>query len=110
LADIFFYYGGERAAKKVARAVVEKREEEKFETVSQLTTLLEKELGFLYKRKKIHPATKVFQALRITVNDEIGHLKKVLAGGLKVLKSGGRIVVVTFHSLEDKNVKKIFRS
>jgi len=109
LADIFFYYGGERASKKVAKAVVEKREEKRFQKVSDLVNLIEEEIGYFYKNKKIHPATKIFQALRITVNDEIGNLEKVLKDGAESLKSGGIISVVTFHSLEDKTVKKIFR-
>ena len=109
LADIFFYYGGERASKKVAAAIVEKRVEKEFQKVSDLVDLIEEEIGYFYKNKKIHSATKIFQALRITVNDEIGNLKKVLIDGVESLKSGGIISVVTFHSLEDKNVKKIFR-
>ena len=79
------------------------------ETVSDLTDLIELEIGHLYKTKKIHSATKIFQALRITVNDEIGNLQKVLHNGISSLRSGGIISVVTFHSLEDKHVKKIFR-
>ena len=109
MADIFFYYGGERASKKVATAIVEKRVEKEFQKVSDLVDLIEEEIGYFYKNKKIHSATKIFQALRITVNDEIGNLKKVLIDGVESLKSEGIISVVTFHSLEDKNVKKIFR-
>lgn len=109
LADIIFYYGGEKAAKKISTAIVKKRLEKKFKIVSDLVELLENEIGKFYKNKKIHCATKTFQALRITVNDEIGHLKKVLQDGLEVLKKDGRLVVVTFHSLEDKVVKKILR-
>lgn len=109
LADIIFYYGGEKAAKKISGAIVKKRLEKKFKIVSDLVELLENEIGKFYKNKKISCATKTFQALRITVNDEIGHLKKVLQDGLEVLKKDGRLVVVTFHSLEDKVVKKILR-
>ncbi len=109
LADIFFYYGGERASRKIAKAAVERRKEKAFKRVGDLVELIEKEIGHFYKNKKIHPATKIFQALRITVNDEIGHLEKALKEGFEVLGSGGIVVVVTFHSLEDRKVKKIFR-
>jgi len=109
LADIFFYYGGEKASRKIAKAIILKREEKLFEKVIDLVELIEKEIGHFYKKKKIHPATKIFQALRITVNDEIGHLKKVLIDGIDVLSSSGIIAVVTFHSLEDRNVKRIFK-
>jgi 16S rRNA (cytosine1402-N4)-methyltransferase len=71
--------------------------------------LIESEIGIFYKNKKIHPATKIFQALRITVNDEIENLKKTIYEGVEILKSRGIFSIVTFHSLEDKVVKKIFR-
>jgi len=109
IADIIFYYGDERAARKIAKAIVEQRKEKKFQKVGDLVELLEKEIGHFYKNKKIHPATKTFQALRITVNDELGNLKIALKKIIKFLKSGGRFSVVTFHSLEDKIVKEIFR-
>jgi 16S rRNA (cytosine1402-N4)-methyltransferase len=108
LARIFWEYGGEREARRFARAIVRERETRRFETTGQLAALIEK----LSPRrgKKTHPATKVFQALRIAVNDEIGSLKTGLAGALKVLKPGGRLVVITFHSLEDKVVKDFGRA
>ncbi len=109
MADIFFYYGGERASKKVAAAIVKKRDQKEFKIVSDLVELIESEIGYFYKNKKIHSATKIFQALRITVNNEIENLQKVLTDGVESLKSEGIISVVTFHSLEDKTVKKIFR-
>lgn len=109
LADILFYYGGEKASKKISKAVVKKRKERKFEKVSDLVELIEKEIGIFYKNKKIHPATKIFQALRITVNDEIENLKKTLINIVDVLEKKGRLSVVSFHSMEDRVVKKIFR-
>jgi 16S rRNA (cytosine1402-N4)-methyltransferase len=109
MADIFFYYGGEKASRKVAKAIVERRGEKDFEKVSDLVELIEEEIGYFYKNKKIHPATKIFQALRITVNDEIENLKKTIKEGVDVLKEGGIFSIVTFHSLEDKVVKNIFR-
>lgn len=109
IADIIFYYSDERAAKKIASAVVKQREDKPFETVKDLVDLLEKEIGHFYKHKKIHPATKTFQALRITVNDEVGNLKIALKDVMRNIKKGGRFSVVTFHSLEDKITKKIFK-
>ncbi len=109
IADILFYYGNERASKKLASAIVKKRKEKKFERVGELVDLIELEIGHFYRHKKIHPATKTFQALRITVNDEIENLKKVLNEGIDCLSEGGKIAVVSFHSLEDRVVKKIFR-
>jgi 16S rRNA (cytosine1402-N4)-methyltransferase len=109
LADIFFYYGGERASKKLSAAIVEQRVLKDFVKVSDLVELIESEIGYFYTNKKIHSATKIFQALRITVNDEIGNLQKVLNDGIDSLEKDGIISVITFHSLEDKNVKKIFR-
>ncbi len=108
LARIFWELGGEREGRRFARAIVREREMRRFETTGQLAALIEK----LSPRrgKKTHPATKVFQALRIAVNDEIGSLKTGLAGALKVLKPGGRLVVITFHSLEDKVVKDFGRA
>lgn len=85
------------------------RSEREFKIVSDLVNLIEEEIGYFYTHKKIHSATKIFQALRITVNDEIGNLQKVLTDGVGSLSKDGIISVVTFHSLEDKTVKKIFR-
>ena len=107
LAKIFFEYGGERDSRRMARAIVHDREQRKFTTTRQLAELIER----ISPRhgKKSHPATKVFQALRIAVNDEIGSLERGLAGALKILKPGGRLAVITFHSLEDRVVKQFGR-
>jgi 16S rRNA (cytosine1402-N4)-methyltransferase len=103
LAKIFWEYGDERESRRFAKAIVHDRALRKFETTKQLAELIER----LAPRhgKKAHPATKVFQALRIAVNDEIGSLKKGLAAAVKILKPGGRLAVITFHSLEDRVVK-----
>jgi 16S rRNA (cytosine1402-N4)-methyltransferase len=108
LAKIFWEFGGEPQARRFARAIVHDREKQRFESTRQLAELIER----LAPRhgKKTHPATRVFQALRIAVNDEIGSLAKGLAGGLELLKSGGRLVVITFHSLEDRAVKDFGRA
>jgi 16S rRNA (cytosine1402-N4)-methyltransferase len=102
LAKIFWEYGGERDSRRMARAIVHDRVQKKFGTTRQLAELIER---LSPRRGKAHPATKVFQALRIAVNDEIGSLKRGLDGALKILRSGGRLAVITFHSLEDRVVK-----
>lgn len=108
LAKIFWEYGNERDSRRFARAIVHDREARKFETTRQLADLIER-LAPRYG-KKAHPATKVFQALRIAVNDEIGSLNRGLEGALKILKPGGRLAVITFHSLEDRVVKEFGRT
>jgi len=108
LAKIFWEYGGERESRRFARALVHDREERKFATTRQLAELIER----LAPRagKKAHPATKVFQALRIAVNDEIGSLRRGLESAVKLLQPGGRLAVITFHSLEDRVVKEFGRA
>jgi 16S rRNA (cytosine1402-N4)-methyltransferase len=104
LADIFYHYGEERRARAVARGVIEKRRKVRFETTAQLADLV---AGFVRSEPGgMHPATRVFQALRIAVNDELGELARALHAAERVLKPGGRLVVVTFHSLEDRIVKQ----
>jgi len=104
LADIFFHYGEERRARAVARAVIEKRRQGRIETTAQLADLV---AGLVRAEPGgLHPATRVFQALRIAVNDELGELARALHAAERVLKPGGRLAVVTFHSLEDRIVKQ----
>jgi len=107
LAWIFWELGGERESRRFAKAIVHDRAQRKFETTRQLAELIER----LSPRhgKKAHPATKIFQALRIAVNDEMGSLKHGLAAAVKILKPGGRLAVITFHSLEDRVVKEFGR-
>jgi 16S rRNA (cytosine1402-N4)-methyltransferase len=108
LADIFFHLGDERRSRAVARAIVARRSEKPFARTSELAELAERVLG----RPKIagrHAATRIFQALRIYVNDELGQLVDGLAAAERVLKPGGRLAVVTFHSLEDGIVKRFLR-
>ena len=107
LAKIFWEFGGERDSRRFARAIVHDRERKKFGTTRQLAELIER----ISPRagRKAHPATKVFQALRIAVNDEIGSLKRGLEAAVKILKPGGRLAVITFHSLEDRVVKEFGR-
>jgi len=107
LAKVFWEFGGERESRRFAKAIIHDRVQRKFATTKQLADLIER----LAPRngKKSHPATKVFQALRIAVNDEIGSLKRGLAAAVTILKPGGRLAVITFHSLEDRVVKEFGR-
>lgn len=106
LTRIFQVYGEEKRARHVANCIVSAREQGDIATTSDLADILEKALG---RRGKIHPATRAFQALRIFVNDELGELYRGLCAAERILKPGGRLVVVTFHSLEDRIVKTFFR-
>ena len=108
LARIFWEFGGERDSRRFAKAIVHDRELRRFETTRQLAELIER-ISPRHGRKA-HPATKVFQALRIAVNDEIGSLKRGLGAAMKILKPGGRLAVITFHSLEDRVVKDFGRA
>lgn len=103
LADIIFRYGEERLSRKIARIIVQNRP---FSTTRQLADLLLKTIG---KRERIHPATRTFQALRIAVNGELDTVESVLPIAVQMLKSGGRLAVISFHSLEDRIVKTYFR-
>jgi 16S rRNA (cytosine1402-N4)-methyltransferase len=104
LADIFYYYGEERASRRIARFIVRAREEKPLLTTRALAAVIERAAPG--RPGEIHPATKSFQALRIAVNDELGELVAALAGAERVLKPGGRLVIVSFHSLEDRIVKQ----
>ena len=110
LAKLFWELGGERDARRFARAMVREREFRNagFATTRQLAGLIERLSPRAGRRS--HPATKVFQALRLAVNDEIGSLKRGLVAALRILKPGGRLAVITFHSLEDRVVKEFGRA
>lgn len=104
LADIFYHYGEERRSRAVARAIVEARRKEPLTTTKRLADLV---AGIVRAEPGgAHPATRVFQALRIAVNDELGELVQALHAAESVLTPGGRLAVVTFHSLEDRIVKQ----
>ena len=107
LAKIFFEYGEEKYSKSIARAIVKARAEKEIETTLELVEIIKSAMPEKAKRDK-HPARKVFQAIRIEVNNELEVLKKALREALKLLKVNGRICVITFHSLEDKICKDIF--
>jgi 16S rRNA (cytosine1402-N4)-methyltransferase len=109
IADILFHLGDERQSRRIARAIAHDRDEKPFVTTLQLAGLVSR----ILKTPKIdgrHAATRTFQALRIYVNDELGELARALSAAESILKPGGRLVVVTFHSLEDAIVKKFFRA
>ena len=106
LAEIFRDYGEEPQAKRIAKAVAAARARgERFETTTQLADFVERTVG---RRGGHHPATRVFQALRMAVNDELGELERALEGGLAILKPGGRFAVITFESLSDRMTKRFF--
>ena len=107
LARIIFVYGEERESRRIARAIVRRREEQPFTRTLELAEFVEKALGGR-RGAKIHPATRTFQGLRIAVNEELSELEAGLEAAERVLKVGGRLVVVTFHSLEDRIVKAFF--
>ena len=106
LAKIFFEYGQERFSKKIAQAIIDIRHSKKIDTTFQLKEIIEKSIPTWKKRESV---TRIFQALRIEVNNELDVLKKALASAVLKLKPGGRIVVISYHSLEDRIVKWFFR-
>ena len=107
LVRILRDYGEERRARAIARAIVRRREQEPLRTTAQLSRLVQDVMGG--RERRIHPATRTFQALRIAVNDELGQLERFLEPAIRGLKSGGRIAVISFHSLEDRIVKHTLR-
>jgi 16S rRNA (cytosine1402-N4)-methyltransferase len=109
LARIFYEYGEEHASRRIARALIARRAEQPFERTLDLAETVERALGGR-KGAPVHPATRVFQALRIAVNDELGELEAGLAAAERVLAEGGRLAVVTFHSLEDRMVKSFLNA
>ncbi len=109
LADIIWRYGEERKSRRVARAIVEARKHKRIETTGELADIVRRAVG-PKGRDESDPATRTFQALRIAVNDELGELERGLAAAEQVLAPGGRLAVVSFHSLEDRAVKEFIRA
>ncbi len=105
IADILFHFGEERAARRIARAIVADRETKPFTSTLELAGMIAR-VAPARRGELTHPATRSFQALRIAVNDELGELARGLCGAERLLKPGGRLAVVTFHSLEDRIVKQ----
>jgi 16S rRNA (cytosine1402-N4)-methyltransferase len=110
LSNIFFGYAEERYAKRIAKQIVARRAVAPIETTHELVAIVKSAVPSSYLHKRTHPATKVFQALRIAVNDELGALEKFLTAALQELEVGGRLAIITFHSIEDRIVKQTFRS
>jgi len=113
LADLIFKYGEERASRRIARFIVEDRKNRKITTTDQLCSIVCRALGqnqHGWHKSKSHPATKTFQALRIAVNGELENLEKLLKSAPNLLKTGGLIAIISFHSLEDRIVKNDFKA
>jgi 16S rRNA (cytosine1402-N4)-methyltransferase len=109
IANVIFAYGEERYARRIARAIVSYREKSLINTTHELAEIIKLSVPPAYRYGKIHPATRTFQALRIAVNDELAALKEGLAKGYARLSPGGRMAIISFHSLEDRIVKDLFR-
>jgi 16S rRNA (cytosine1402-N4)-methyltransferase len=110
LADIFRRYGEERYAKQIARAIVRRRAKQQFERTGDLVEVVKQAIPAPARFGEGHPAKRVFQALRIEVNDELGSLERALPAALEMLRPGGRLAVISFHSLEDRLVKRFLRN
>lgn len=108
LADLIYYYGEERYSRRIAKEILECRKEKEITTTGELADLV-REVVPKSRKDDSDPATRTFQALRIAVNDELGELERALDAAERILKPGGRMVVVSFHSLEDRIVKQYFR-
>jgi len=109
LRKIFYEYGEEKFSNRIASEIIKKRKEKEIKTTWQLVEIIKNAVPQWYQHKKIHFATKIFQALRIATNDELQNLKKVLPIAVYLLKSKGKIVVISYHSLEDRIVKQFFK-
>ncbi len=109
IADIIYAYADERYSRRIAKAVVESRKIKPIKTTFDLLKIIESAVPNFYKKGNIHFATKTFQALRIAVNDEISALKDGMKKGWELLNTGGRMTIISFHSVEDREVKNFFR-
>lgn len=107
LEKLFRVYGEELRAREIAKAILEVRKKERITTTTQLADIVAE---VVKRRGKSHPATRVFQAIRLAVNNELGEIERGLPAAVDLLKSGGRIAVISFHSLEDRLVKQFFKS
>ncbi len=109
LADIFYHYGEERQARRIAAHIAAARKQERIETSGRLAEIVAAAVPRPFHPKKIHVATKVFQALRMATNRELENIDRILDDGVEILKIGGRFCAISFHSLEDRLVKRKFR-
>jgi 16S rRNA (cytosine1402-N4)-methyltransferase len=110
LADLIFHFGEERYSRRIARAIVEKRHQNPIETSAQLAEIVRRAIPAAARQQRIDPATRTFQALRIAVNNELKSLDIALRRLPDCLKPGGRLAIISFHSLEDRPVKEAFRN
>ena len=110
LANLIYNYGEERYSRRIAAAICRARQTKRIEYTNELADIIWDAVPNEYRHRRIHPATKTFQALRIEVNGELDRIEPALEGALKALKPGGRIAVITFHSLEDRPVKWFFKN
>ena len=110
LANLIYNYGEERYSRRIAAAICRYRQNKRIEYTNELADIIWDAVPNEYRHRRIHPATKTFQALRIEVNGELDRIEPALEGALKALKPGGRIAVITFHSLEDRPVKWFFKN
>lgn len=108
LADVLYGYGEERYARRIAKALVARRQKKPFATTLEVAEVVRDAVPPLYRHGRTNPATRSFQALRIAVNDELGSIEKGLAAAWELLAPGGRMAVITFHSIEDRLVKRLF--
>jgi 16S rRNA (cytosine1402-N4)-methyltransferase len=106
IARIIYTFGEEPRSRRIASAIVRQRETKSFETTTELAACIEKAIG---RKGRIHPATRSFQAIRMAINEELESLSAILSSAASVLKPGGRLVIITFHSLEDRMVKRFLR-
>ena len=109
IEDILKKYGEEKFARNIAKKIIESRKTKEIISTRELAGLIKKAIPVRFRPKKIDPATKSFQAFRIAVNDELGHLEKFVPEAIESLNSGGRLSIITFNSLEDRIIKNIFR-
>ncbi len=109
LADIIFQLGGERSSRRIARAIVTARRKQRIRTSGDLADIVRAALPKSYERGRIDPATRTFQALRIAANGELANLERILGSLGDLMAPGGRVAIITFHSLEDRTVKQSFR-
>jgi len=108
ISDILYGFGEERFARRIASKIIEFRKEEPIKTTFQLVDIIRSAVPNFYRNGKIHPATRTFQAIRIAINRELENLKEVLESVPRILNPGGRIAIISFHSLEDRIVKRAF--
>ncbi len=109
LEELFFKFGEEKHTAKIVEEIIKARQKDPIKTTDQLVSIIKRAVPEYYQKRRLHPATKVFQALRIAVNKELQNLEEVLPQAMALLKKGGRLVIISFHSLEDQRVKRFFK-